>query len=611
MINPDMARSQEATQILQQESNEPKDRTKVRYSTLDGQQHVWQTGAWKRLPYLGLLSLLGVLLCIGFNIAILLTCNGQSVSKWSVQPSVLLAISAALSNGLLKFAMAEGAAISWWLRAIDGCTVDDLHCYWSFPNSLYDAARNIRVANLLTFASVASVLVAVDSPLYQRALTIVTDTVAHQTPLSVKIARQIPEGYTGTLMQHTTPPALGSMKPAFQQVMEGYNSRETMYINSTVGGSSDSGNFTGLTIRAAGFAVDCAQETRPWDFGPAYETKNGSLTSNDSSDIVGMVDVERTMFQTNFTFDATLPSNITFTAVWKDQIPCVSRLQVKRCRFQIAELYYPVTVVNNTVEFAGALDELGLSAESIAARYEIDSNEVTQRNGSTLGGIYLGAEDLLNAQAAADQADHIWSLDTSGTLAQDYANNSDLTTTCQSTWSDPTSAVISTLQEIMFRTALAAANDSSRLEYYKGVDATRVQTNQTVNSVLTTEEVVFKLHPEYLAVGVLVTIACVIPVASTFYGWWKIGRPVTMSPIEIAKAFNAPVLRGSATGSDLQGLLPVVGRRRVRYGAVRYRGEKVVFPEEGSEEEEGGVETRLELAHLHWTSVPEQGAHFA
>ncbi|PYI14805.1 hypothetical protein BO99DRAFT_291356, partial [Aspergillus violaceofuscus CBS 115571] len=97
----------------------------------------------------------------------------------------------------------------------------------------------------------------------------------------------------------------------------------------------------------------------------------------------------------------------------------------------------------------------------------------------------------------------------------------------------------------MFRTALAAANDSSRLEYYKGVDATRVQTNQTVNSVLTTEEVVFKLHLEFLAAGVLVTIACVIPVASTFYGWWKIGRPVTMSPIEIAKAFNAPVLRGS------------------------------------------------------------------
>ncbi|PYH43698.1 uncharacterized protein BP01DRAFT_384351 [Aspergillus saccharolyticus JOP 1030-1] len=50
-------------------------------------------GVWKRLPYLGRLSLLGVLLCPGFNIAILVTSNGAEQS-WYAQPSVLLAVSA-------------------------------------------------------------------------------------------------------------------------------------------------------------------------------------------------------------------------------------------------------------------------------------------------------------------------------------------------------------------------------------------------------------------------------------------------------------------------------------------------------------------------------------
>lgn len=52
---------------------------------------------------------------------------------------------------------------------------------------------------------------------------------------------------------------------------------------------------------------------------------------------------------------------------------------------------------------------------------------------------------------------------------------------------------------------------------------------------------------------------CLVVVASTFYEWWKIGRPITMSPIEIAKAFNAPVLKADGVYGDLDRLLPIVG----------------------------------------------------
>lgn len=41
----------------------------------------------------------------------------------------------------------------------------------------------------------------------------------------------------------------------------------------------------------------------------------------------------------------------------------------------------------------------------------------------------------------------------------------------------------------------------------------------------------------------------------TYWGWWRLGRQVSMSPLEIARAFNAPILQDAdpnATGDDLK-----------------------------------------------------------
>jgi hypothetical protein len=46
----------------------------------------------------------------------------------------------------------------------------------------------------------------------------------------------------------------------------------------------------------------------------------------------------------------------------------------------------------------------------------------------------------------------------------------------------------------------------------------------------------------FLAGGVAVMLVVVIGVMPLFYGFWDLGRDVTLSPIETAKAFGAPVL---------------------------------------------------------------------
>lgn len=587
--------------MVDQSSTESKQKDKIKYSTLNGSR-LWETGVWNRLPWLGISALLGVVLCLAFNVVVLIISNKQPTNKWQIQPSVLLAISSAASNGLLRFAMAEGAVIAWWIKAIEGCTVNDLHRYWSFANSIYDAMKKIRFFNVITLASIASVIIAVDNPLFQRALTISVQPFRKDIAISVPIAQQIPESYTGMIQGYTSP-VLSGMTTIFEEVMKGYNSRAPMYLNNSGCGT---GNCSG-TIKAAGFAVDCSRITLPYDFGSIYVLPNGTEVGSDyNGTFSAMANVMKVTFSSNFTFDVREPSTINFTVAYKDKSPCKSQLQVNHCTFRPATLKYPVNIENGTVTFSSSLSSLGTTPETVVAVYSISEDNFVR--GSTLGGFYLAASDLLTSEATIWQVDHIWTLNISGTLAQDYVTSINSMTACEDTWSDPTEEVISSLQEIMFRTALSASNDSSPFYYYSGVNASHVQTNQTMNTVEVSLLPAFQVHYGYLAAGVAVMIACVVPVASTFYGWWRIGRPISLSPIEIAKAFNAPLLQGKGSNCELDELLDFVGNRPVRYGEVKYRGGKMISPDEAVEGET--VLARLQMAYPDLTTLPQRGVQY-
>lgn len=569
----------------------PSAKDNVRYSTLHGYES-WETGVWKRFPWLGILSLLGVLICLGFNVVILVLSDGMPASKWDVQPSVLLAISAVVSNWLLRFALAEGAAISWWVKAIQGCTVNDLHRYWTFANNVFDAIRRIKYFNILLLASVASVVVAIDNPLFQRASSVVVESVTKHVDLSIHLAQQLPKGYTA-LMAIRAAPLPAMMTPAFQDVLVGYNSRSSMHL---LGNTGCEEGICSTTVQGPGFAVDCSQDTLAKEF---FDTDywNTELIST----------VESVAFSTNFSFKAVEPDRLEYTATYKDQLPCEDgRLQVKKCRFRYAAIKYPINLTNGTLNFSAPLSDLGTSPEDVAADYNGPSREKRE---SVLGGVYLAARALFESQATiVAQSNRRWRLDKSGMLAE--VNNdlpNDIVNLCSNTWRDPTPQVIAGLQEIMFRTALSVHNESSVHVVTKDSEeqTVPVQMNQTVRAANFVSRPVFRMDRRYLAAGAVVMIVCVIIVASTFYGWWEVGRTVSMSPIEIAKAFNAPVLQGKGINSELDEMLPVVGRRRVRYGEVRYQDEKVVYPDDPADADGGNnIQSKLEMAHLHWTSVP-------
>ncbi|KAE8316633.1 hypothetical protein BDV41DRAFT_585206 [Aspergillus transmontanensis] len=503
----------------------------------------WEPGVLKRLLLLGIIAFLGVLACLIFHITILLTSNGKPQNSWKFQPSVLLAISSAISTGLLRFALGEGAAVTWWNKAINGCT--------------------IKFFDVLGLASIASVIVAIDSPVFQRATTVAVRLAQVNMPLSVGTAQQLPFGYTGAMQRHISCDVT-RMTPPFQKVVLSHNSGEPMYLNDT---GCANGNCS-ATIRAAELAVECSLETMPQDFGSLiYGAENGTgklVPSNYNGTVVGMGDAQRLMFSTNFTFDPLRrPSSFNFTATYKDQKDCNSRLQVNRCEFHLATLLYPIKII----------------PETIAVIYDTNEQEDITTNSTTL--------------------------EASGILAQDHLTWADELVSCQDTWKDPTPQVVAELQNLMFRTALSVPNNSNRplrlLQHGEKV----IQQNQTVDVVNLQDVSVFQAHYGYVAAGAAVMGVCLVVVASTFYEWWKIGRPITMSPIEITKAFNAPVLKADGVNGGLDRLLPIVGDRQVRYGEVRYCDGNIILPSDDVDPYES-VQSRLELSYLHWTSTPQQ-----
>jgi len=122
--------------------------------------HPWQPGFFKQLPWLGLLALVGTVLCTFAAVAVLVVSNGRPIDSWSatLQPTVYLSIFTALANILLTYALYQGIVISFWRKAGQGATLLELHQYWWSGSSFYGATRGIfRLTGLVASLAVSSV----------------------------------------------------------------------------------------------------------------------------------------------------------------------------------------------------------------------------------------------------------------------------------------------------------------------------------------------------------------------------------------------------------------------------------------------------------------------
>ena len=92
----------------------------------------WQPYLLRLGPLAGLTALVFAFLLTFLAYAVLKASDGAAVTNWKYQPTVYLAIFTAISNKALAFAVVQGTVVTFWLRALGGTTLGQLHRDWGY-----------------------------------------------------------------------------------------------------------------------------------------------------------------------------------------------------------------------------------------------------------------------------------------------------------------------------------------------------------------------------------------------------------------------------------------------------------------------------------------------
>ncbi|CAI6332264.1 unnamed protein product [Periconia digitata] len=83
----------------------------------------------------------------------------------------------------------------------------------------------------------------------------------------------------------------------------------------------------------------------------------------------------------------------------------------------------------------------------------------------------------------------------------------------------------------------------------------------------------YTIHVPLIAVGTFLSFLSVIAIAPLYQGFWQLGRPVSLNPLEIARAFGAPLLKGLDANATPEMMTVERGGMGIKYGTLERYGE--------------------------------------
>jgi hypothetical protein len=136
------------------------------------------------------------------------------------------------------------------------------------------------------------------------------------------------------------------------------------------------------------------------------------------------------------------------------------------------------------------------------------------------------------------------------------------------TFDDPTGDMLLMANELAFRLAYKTTNmsfaditgipspwDGQSFITSPNLSSIPRRKDQQVEIHEQTIQTVYAIYYGWLTGGCLVILVASLAILPTYWGWWELGREVSMSPLEIGRAFGAPTMQHTdpnATGDDLK-----------------------------------------------------------
>lgn len=139
----------------------------------------------------------------------------------------------------------------------------------------------------------------------------------------------------------------------------------------------------------------------------------------------------------------------------------------------------------------------------------------------------------------------------------------------------------------MFRFGITVADAPTTMSPVGALFDENTSSNQTLSGVQYGHETVYVTSYWWFGAGALADLLCILCILPTYWGWWRLGRSVSFSPLEMANAFEAPLLRDAKCPSNASGrhIANLMREWEVRYGATGnvcyshegYKAEQVAF----------------------------------
>jgi hypothetical protein len=266
-----------------------------------------------------------------------------------------------------------------------------------------------------------------------------------------------------------------------------------------------------------------------------------------------------------FAINTTLSENSTgapsllMTTLYSSEIndSCIATISIDTCKIEAAVVEYPITIQGTTV----SLNYDKLQDMAVISTY-ISAGDLSTAPKNAGAGPLEGLNDFLGYYLYANVTEELhfgWSkplYDGPSTIA-DMFYDSDPSSydnytfaKCNLKWSRPTEYVLNSMHEFMFRSALSAGNGTEP----------QIFIAQRTNPAL-----VFQSEYRYLAAALAVILLALLAMLFLLWGWWELGRPVSLSPLETAKAFGAPMMQSAGRNPAVEGILKDNWGVRVRY----------------------------------------------
>jgi hypothetical protein len=513
------------------------------YSSLN-ERNPWLTGL-RRTPIWGALALLLSIIGILFSAIVLAVSDGKTLeaweSGWRFSPTVYLSIASTVVNICLEYAFLIGLDIAWWQTALaSDTTIGTLHNVWRHGHSFFGALTAYRHPNLIAIACILVSITPINGPLLQRASQVRTRDTPLTRNFEVSIASQLPRDYSGW----TTGRAGRLMYTTnFSSVVRDYSQQIPAPLRSPCENDCRS------TVLGAGWSVDCQSSSIPYDMDTEsavpIDESNGTWVSKITE-----------VFQSGVGWSPNSPSFLHTGAQMKTTNGCHGDLLIRNCSLVAATVEYPVRISGNTISLEPGSTIWGDTIVGPVANVTYQEATFSGSSGSTWGGVALALSNQYTSYMTVSYdpiADY--SVFYEGSSAHTYISKSQGFVDCSMTFSDPMDDILSSARELMFRAAVSVGSgNSSFLQQVTGIE--RVPRN------------VYESQYLFLGFAMGLSVVSIIIVTVTFIGFWHIGRDISLNPIEIAKAFNAPLLRSHDSNATARVLFHELGSRPARYGAV-------------------------------------------